>query len=226
MRLSEIYVSSQGEGPRVGVPTTFVRFAGCNLRCPGWPCDTPYAIDPAVYRNEWTTFTVQQVMEKIDPSVQNVCLTGGEPFLQPAVSMQGLILDLYDRGHTIEAFTNGTVPWPERTERWCSFIMDWKLPGSGEKFDSNARIDNLGRMGDGDAVKFTLKDEEDFYAAIDIYNDYVVDLTQVEVFVGRVWESKELTDAAIVQLVQANNLSWRLNVQLHKYIWPPEARGT
>src|SRR5215831_11620988 len=119
MRLSEIYASLQGEGPRVGLPTIFVRFAGCNLRCPGWPCDTPYAIDPATSRKEWLTRTPHQIAEDISMVIAtsgatNICFTGGEPFLQPSEEFHKLLVELVvlAQGLTFEAFTNGTLEWP------------------------------------------------------------------------------------------------------------------
>ncbi|MHA2264890.1 MAG: 7-carboxy-7-deazaguanine synthase QueE, partial [Candidatus Thorarchaeota archaeon] len=94
MKLSEVYTSVQGEGPRVGVPTTFVRFGGCNLRCPGWGsgslpdgtsvrgCDTIFAVYPE-YRSQWESVSVRQLLERIPPEITNVCITGGEPLIQP-----------------------------------------------------------------------------------------------------------------------------------------------
>jgi len=65
MRLSELYTSIQGEGPRVGQPVQFMRFAGCNLRCPSWPCDTQHAIDAARYRHEWETVTPEELAGRV-----------------------------------------------------------------------------------------------------------------------------------------------------------------
>src|ERR1700704_2587022 len=96
--LSEVYNSIQGEGPNVGQPTTFVRFAGCNMRCPGWPCDTPYAIDPAIWRYESMKASTMWVAEQIlDLKPRHVCFTGGEPFMQPWEELQELWAKLHTR---------------------------------------------------------------------------------------------------------------------------------
>src|SRR3954453_605533 len=88
LRLLEPYPSTQGEGPNVGKLTQFVRFAGCNLKCPGWPCDTPFSIDPAQYRNEMQLVTARTLARSVfaeftATGAENICLTGGEPTLQP-----------------------------------------------------------------------------------------------------------------------------------------------
>src|SRR3954447_7016111 len=109
VRISEIYVSVQGEGPRTGQGTCFVRFGGCNLRCPGWPCDTLYAVDIS-HRREWKRHSDSEVLSSIlriceELSVSNVCLTGGEPFIQPHGALGRIVEGLRGRGISVEAFT-------------------------------------------------------------------------------------------------------------------------
>ena len=116
MKLLELYTSVQGEGPNVGLPTTFVRFAGCNLRCPGWPCDTPYSIFPEQWKEEFKEVTPADLYLYIKHEVpHHICITGGEPFLQPHAELAELIANLTDSAYTIDIFTNGTLPllfWP------------------------------------------------------------------------------------------------------------------
>ncbi len=226
MRLSELYTSCQGEGPGVGHMTQFIRFAGCNLRCPGWPCDTQHAIDPEKYRHEWEKVTPDDVMVRVQPYPKRVTLTGGEPFLQPKDEMNALIAALVQRGYTIEAFTNGTTQWPDSVGYWnqsIHIIMDWKLSGSGENPFDEMRLKNLKRLGAKDAVKFVIKDENDFVQAIHLWQDFVTRICDAQVYYGAVWGT--IDNAKLVELVQRERLDWKLNVQVHNYLWPPHERA-
>jgi 7-carboxy-7-deazaguanine synthase len=234
MRLVEHYTSTQGEGPRVGVLTQFVRFAGCNLKCPLWPCDSQFAIDPKLYREEQYPRRPQELAADIvkmqkETGAANICFTGGEPFLQPHEELAGLLralLEPQEAAWQIEAFTNGTFEVPaEIFLLGMQLVMDWKLPGSGEKTWLNERSRNLAEMARyGGAVKFTVADTEDFDIAIDVWNVVVRD-SGVPVFVGPVWsDSWGATD--IVELIKQYKVPWRLNVQVHQYIYGHNVRGT
>ena len=119
MKLCEIYESIQGEGPNTGEPTTFVRFGGCNLRCPGWGegvlpdgtvvpgCDTVFAVYPE-WRSTWLKKAPQEVADQVSDYPQRVCITGGEPLIQAPKQMEELITILRGRHHTIDLFTNGS----------------------------------------------------------------------------------------------------------------------
>lgn len=235
MRISEIYPSIQGEGPRVGVPTLFVRFAGCNLRCPGWPCDTQHAIDPAKYRDEWQTLPVVEVTDRISElcrlgGINNVCLTGGEPFLQNMDELKHLVDELRLRGlngygASLEVFTNGTLLWPEWAMWSMNFIMDWKLQGSGEKLSADIMMGNASRLDSKDAIKFTVKDKDDLDEAQRIWSDTLASPRgrgMPLVFCGPVWGKIEPDEVAAYIL--NHRLPWRLNVQVHKYIWNADTR--
>jgi 7-carboxy-7-deazaguanine synthase len=102
LRIAEIFSSVQGEGIWVGVPSTFVRVSGCNLRCV-W-CDTPYAS----WRPEGPTIEVKDIVEQIERAgVDHVVLTGGEPMLFDPI--EDLAATLKDKGHTITIETAGTI---------------------------------------------------------------------------------------------------------------------
>lgn len=231
MRLTEIYTSVQGEGPRTGVPTQFVRFAGCNLRCPGWPCDTPFAIFPEEYRHTWKKVEPDDLVRKIqaeayERGATNICLTGGEPFIQQDEELEVVVDELLVAGYQVECFSNGTVEYPLWAANQISFVMDWKLPGSGEDHLDETRIKNIEILRNGyrrHAVKFVLKGIHDFTLARDLYKKHLAK-TGLEVFFGRVWDSP-ITDAYWVDQVLEHKLPWRLNVQLHNYIWPPHERA-
>jgi 7-carboxy-7-deazaguanine synthase len=204
--------------------TQFVRFAGCNLRCPGWPCDTQHAIDPKIYRINSTKDSSAQLIDKLAPWPLRITLTGGEPFLQPGGQLQEFCEMAWIRKYQIECFTNGTFQFPAWAFPSIRFIMDWKLPGSGEDNKPGERERNALCLQRGDAIKFTVKDEQDLEAAYSAW----VHLNALDVlaqyFVGIVWGGP-LTDTDVIDFVRYNKLPWRLNMQLHKYIWNPDQIG-
>ena len=233
MRVSEVYASSQGEGPNVGKTTVFVRFGGCNLRCPGWPCDTQHAIDPK-FRKEWTPTTPEELAHNTKRTAEMaganlITLTGGEPFLQNNKDLYEFVERLVMDGFQIEAFSNGTFEYPNWAAHNISFIMDWKLPGSGEDPMNENRLKNLKLLSkfyyQHHAVKFVIKDEQDLAAAHGLWWDHIKDrVSGVEVFYGKVWDGL-LEDKDLVAYVMTNGLPWRLNRQEHNYIWPANERG-
>jgi 7-carboxy-7-deazaguanine synthase len=226
MRVSEIYTSTQGEGPGVGDLTQFIRFAGCNLKCPGWPCDTPHAIFPKEYRGEWHTYSPGQIVTVLDAYPKRVTLTGGEPFIQRESDLYRLFVSLVTHGYFIEVFTNGTRPFPEWIEdSRVRIIMDWKLLGSGEDSGNLTRKRNKGLLGSKDAVKFVCVSQEDFIEAVAIYHHYFEgNRDSPQLYVGAAWE--KATEAEVVEWLKRVNVPFKLNVQVHNYIWPRDQRGT
>lgn len=235
LRLSECYASFQGEGPNTGKPTIFVRFAGCNFKCAGWPCDTPHAIDPAIFTKEQEPIMPGTLYQRITESAQlagimNVCLTGGEPFLQNHDELHELVDLLHSSGHRVEAFTNGSLVWsPSLAEAMDTLIVDWKLPGSGEYPDESNLTRNLQYLCETDAIKFTVKDREDFDRAMANYHKSIAEFPyqlpahRPVVWCGPVWGC--LTPDTLAAWILEEHLSWNLNIQTHKYIWSAEARG-
>lgn len=229
LKVLEHYISTQGEGPRTGWLTQFVRFAGCNLRCPGWPCDTQHAIWPEKYKDKYVNSGPGGLVEAIDGmmiaySASNICITGGEPFLQSAAQMEALLALLTQRQYMVEVFTNGTYLIPQMWIDFAQINMDWKLNGSGEgQRGVDTRLENAKRMKKTDMIKFVVKDEEDLneaqYVSRMLRED---DLYQGEFWVGAVYG--QIEPAQIVAYMINEGLGeWRLNVQTHKIIWDPEA---
>lgn len=233
MRVSEVYASVQGEGPNTGKTTVFVRFGGCNLRCPGWPCDTQHAIDPA-FRKEWTKMSVGELVAEVYKTAELsgaklITLTGGEPFLQKLEELEDFVCSLTDdHGYQVEAFTNGTLLYPEWAVEDVSMIVDWKLPGSGEFRNDGQRGTNLLLLDASSrwhSVKFVCRDEADFNTAVALYTSLPSRLqTSLIWYYGKVWNG-EITDAELAALVMQHKLPWRMNVQLHNYVWPAHERG-
>lgn len=246
VRLSELYNSVQGEGPRVGLPTTFVRFGGCNLRCPGWPCDSPYAIFPKEYRSEWKEVNAEKlaadIVEMTYPG-SNICLTGGEPWLQNHEELAELIALLSIANRKVECFSNGTIEIPNWAFDLVSFVFDRKLASSGENLD---KIRSFGGINGADvfftnlhrafeagraSLKYTVTSLEDISEAIEdhekLCNPYISpeDIREkLPVYVGAVWGKIREEDIAD-WLSRTDLVHWRLNVQVHKHIFDPEARG-
>lgn len=226
MRVSEIYKSIQGEGPNVGKPTVFVRFGGCNLRCPLWPCDTPYAVDPKVYRHEWMKMSPTELVDAIEPFATyphfNICLTGGEPILQNKDEFREFTILAAEQGWDLEMFSNGTLPYEEEIGKITTIVMDWKLPGSGEDYTNPTRITNLEALAARDAVKFTIANEADYEIAKEMYHKHIAG-SAVKVYAGVVWG--QLENETLVKWILDDNLPWLYTMQIHNHIWQRERRG-
>lgn len=238
LRLVEHYISVQGEGPRTGVMTQFVRFAGCNMKCPLWPCDTQHAIDPSIYMKKATEDSpagsykrtpeelVGDIIEKARTTgARNICLTGGEPFLQPNEKLIPFIKMIPD-SMTIECFSNGSFIYPGIALKRINFIMDWKLRGSGEGETAlTNRLDNALALKEDDAIKFVVTGTDDLDEAVNVWQDLVIATNNHPplFYVGAAWGC--ITDQEVIDFVLANRLPWKLNVQVHKYIWAPDKQG-
>ena len=230
LRVSEIYNSVQGEGHYTGTPTLFLRFAGCNMRCPGWPCDTEHAINPKIWRKESVRHSAHSLLEVVineahQNYIKNVCLTGGEPFMQPSGMLEELCKGLEESAFNVEAFTNGSFLFP----KWASTIvkmMDWKLEGSGEAdVKLETRLENAVNLSPIDGIKFVCTDRNDFDEAKNIWGQLTTDprWRGAQFWVGSAWD--RLSEQTLVEWLLEEGLPWKLNVQVHKYIWPANERG-
>lgn len=232
LRLVEHYASVQGEGPRTGTLTQFVRFAGCNMRCPGWPCDTQHAIDPAIWRTNSYTQTPLQLDNAIldmyhTTGARNICLTGGEPFMQNHERLYEALSPSNLLGFTYEAFTNGSFPLPLWTRSLqMLFTMDWKLPGSGEQDTKlSNRLENAKFLKPRDAIKFVVKDKADLEEAAKTMLYLRTEAVDATFYLGRVWGAS-ISDEDLVEYIKSHQLrDVKLNVQVHKLIWHPDKQG-
>lgn len=237
LKVVEIYTSVQGEGPHVGIPITFIRFGGCNLRCSGWGygklpdgsvvrgCDTVFAVDPR-WRDSWKPHTVDEILSEIPTSPGRICLTGGEPLIQPAERLGELIRSYLAKGSTyIDLFTNGSKELPDwAAHNRVTVIMDYKLPGSGESGSFNPTNWSL-LTPYKDCIKFVCKDEADVEVALDIYNGIRrSDSRRLDAYFGVVWDQEFLTEGELAEIVTEYAPEARLNVQMHNHLWPAHAR--
>ena len=210
--ISEIFKSIQGETSRVGMPCTFVRTFGCNLDC-AW-CDTLYA-----RLGEGTRASVADVVRRVEAlGGRLTCITGGEPMLQPQAVAE-LAERLMASGRTVLLETNGTLdlaPVPPGVVT----IMDVKCPGSGQ---SDLTLpSNLERLGPNDEAKFVLLDRTDFDWAVAFVQQNDL-LARAQVLFSAV--QGRLTHRALAEWILESRLDVRLQVQLHRLLWPQSDRG-
>jgi 7-carboxy-7-deazaguanine synthase len=231
LQLNELYTSVQGEGPNTGLLTQFVRFSSCNLRCPGWPCDTPHAIKPELWRND-PRMSSYDLMQRVNAErtarfANNICITGGEPLLQKG--LRKFVYLIQSSGFTVEIFTNGTCDIDIFGFQRPAIMMDWKLRGSGEagKY-RDKRITNLSMLSYRDGLKFVVVDDDDFHEAVELVHQYRTVLTQItrpQIWVAPAWDRMQPEHLVDLLKGEPTCRSWRLNLQTHKYIWPNLDRG-
>jgi len=199
------------------------------MRCPGWPCDTPHAIEPAIWRKESEKYEVADLVRTVHETadskgIKNICWTGGEPFIQKKEDLQHLFWELDALEYTQEVFSNGSVLYPPWTMHMLT-MMDWKLTGSGEQ-DSyvHERNANAKRLDKLDGIKFVVCSEFDLDEAVDIWHELTTNHeVRAQFWVGAAWG--RISSEALVNYVLRWRLPWKLNVQVHKYIWEPDERG-
>jgi len=208
--ITEFFKSIQGESTLSGVPTAFVRLSGCNLRCKY--CDSAYTFE----RGE--EFSLNEVMDQVEKmNCPYVCITGGEPLLQQNVYT--LCHELAIKGYKVSIETNGSLHIKERPD--CTkFVLDIKCPSSGE--EKKNIFENLPILQPEDEVKFVLSDKKDYLYAKHIIEKYNL-TNKVIVLLSPVF--RILEPRHIVEWMLENDLNVRLNLQLHKVIWPEKNRG-
>ena len=207
----EIYESIQGESTHAGRPCVFVRLAACDLRCV-W-CDTPYAFTGGKKMSE------AEVLAEIGRfGARVVELTGGEPLLQPAA--HPLMAKLIESGYEVLLETGGHVPIDDVPDDVVA-IVDVKCPGSGEA--GRMHWPNLDQLSPHDEVKFVIADRLDFEYACDVVRRHDLLAKARAVLFSPV--HGVLPPAQLAKWILEARLPVRLQLQAHKYIWSPEARG-
>jgi 7-carboxy-7-deazaguanine synthase len=208
--IHEIYRSLQGESTFAGWPCVFVRLTACHLRC-GY-CDTPHAFA------EGRTMTLDQVVAAaLGLGDRLVEVTGGEPLLQPEVLP--LMSRLADAGRTVLLETSGALDITPVDPR-VRIILDVKTPGSGEAGANDWA--NLGRLRPGDEVKFVVCSRDDFdWAVAQVRAHGLTD--RCPVLIGPV--HGRVAPAELAAWILEAGLPLRLQLQLHKLLWGPDARG-
>lgn len=212
VRIIEVYASIQGESTWAGLPCVFIRLARCNLRCV-W-CDTTYSFTGGEMR------TVESLVDEVAAlGIPLVEITGGEPLLQNHCNT--LCAELLARGYTVLVETSGSLPI-DRIPAQAIKIMDLKCPGSGE-CDKN-HWENITLLDPAqDEVKFVLASREDYLWTRDIIRQHRLETRCKEILLSVVFGKLDPRD--VVDWMLADHLPARFQLQMHKFIWPPDMKG-
>lgn len=206
----EIYRSVQGESTFAGLPCVFVRTTVCDSRCV-W-CDTPHAF------TQGTAWTLDDIVAKVaEFQTPLVEVTGGEPLVQP--ESLTLMVRLCDLGYRVLLETSGARDL-EGVDGRVHIIMDLKCPDSGE-CDFN-RWANLDLLKPTDEIKFVIASRRDFDWAVDASRRHRLD-ERFGVLMSAVFDA--VTPRELTEWLLASGLQVRMQLQMHKYIWDPKARG-
>jgi 7-carboxy-7-deazaguanine synthase len=210
IKINEIFYSIQGESSWVGYPTTFVRTSGCHLRCTY--CDTTYAY------HEGQQMSVDEILQAVEShGARHVCVTGGEPLLQPAI--YEFMRRLCDAGYRVSLETSGDKDCGKVDAR-VKKIIDVKTPDSGEPKAFSS--ENL-RFADRETeFKFVICSERDFIWAEGFAREKEL-FEKSNVLYSPSFGKIE--EKWLAEKILAEKSSARLQLQLHKYIWSPYARG-
>lgn len=210
LKVNEIFYSIQGESSFAGFPCVFIRLTGCNLRCTY--CDTKYAY------KEGRNMAVEEIVELVNhyecPLIE---ITGGEPLLQEETPQ--LAQNLTENGFRVLVETNGTQNI-DLLRGDVIRIVDIKTPGSGESDKTDWQ--NLNRLDPKDEVKFVLSSRADYNWAKEIIHTHRLN-EEVSVFLSPAHEKQSPSELA--RWILESRLNVRLQLQLHKVLWPDQQRG-
>jgi len=211
MKVNELFYSVQGESSYMGLPCAFIRLSGCNLRCAY--CDTHYAFD------EGAEMSSAEIVDAIGKYPTRLALvTGGEPMLQKSV--HELFGKLLERNYTVLLETGGHISLADVDPR-VHKIMDFKCPSSGmEEHNDYLNADCLTR---NDEVKFVVGDKNDFDWACAVVRRYDLASRAGQILFAPVFN--KLSYADLADWVLNCGIAGRLQLQLHKIIWPDIQRG-
>jgi 7-carboxy-7-deazaguanine synthase len=210
LKVCETFYSLMGESTRIGLPAFFIRLSGCNLRCTY--CDTAYAYEGG---REGTVADLLKAAGSFPTRL--VLVTGGEPLLQE--DTLPLLAALAEAGFEVCLETNGSRPIAGVDER-VHRILDLKCPGSGMIVENY--WPNLECLTPRDEVKFVISGRDDFSWALEVIRAHGL-AGGLPLLISPVFGQVPAQEVAA--WILESRLPLRLNLQLHKYLWGPEARG-
>lgn len=212
LKVNEIFQSIQGESSYAGSPCVFVRLTGCNLRC-AW-CDTAYAYE------EGDVMELTDILDRVEnyrcPLVE---VTGGEPLLQEETPE--LIRRLLDKGFRVLLETNGSLDVSSVDPR-CVKILDIKCPSSGEA-EKNL-FKNLDHLTDLDEIKFVIGGREDYDYAREKF-PLIFQIRQERNIIHFSPLHGRMKPQTLAGWILEDRLPVKLQLHIHKILWPGERRG-
>ena len=222
MKVVEIFNSIDGEGKRAGLPCTFIRLFGCNLKCSY--CDSRYACE--IDENGVGNYVVMSVSEIVDKvktlGCPNITVTGGEPLIHDGIRQ--LIKALLDEGCWVNIESNGTKPVIPDLEEYANdgqlfYTMDYKTNCSG--MTDKMYAGSILTLKHTDILKFVVGSLDDLNQALQVVEKYG---PKASIYVSPVFEQVEACE--IVNFIKQHKLwDWKVQLQLHKYIYPADERG-
>ncbi len=209
--MNEIFYSIQGESTRAGRPCTFVRLSVCHLRCV-W-CDSAYTF------HEGYELSVDEALAQVESlGCRLVELTGGEPLLQAgAIPLMSALLE---RGYEVLLETSGSLSIAD-VPRAVVKIVDLKPPASG--MVKKNHLPNLDLLAPHDEVKAVIGSRVDYEWARDLVRAHRLTDRVAAVLFSPVWGAVEWRELA--EWILTDRLDVRFQLQLHKLLWEPTARG-
>ena len=207
LKITEVFLSLQGEARDAGWPTVFVRLTGCPLRCQY--CDTTYSF----FGGEWRTID-DLLAEVAGHGVRHVCVTGGEPLSQKRCFE--LLRRLCDAGHVVSLETSGAIDIAEVDPR-VSRVLDIKTPGSAEV--ARNRWENLPLLTAHDQVKFVICSREDYEWSRAVVAEHRLHARCDVLFSP---SKSELAPRDLADWIVQDRLPVKFQMQLHKILWNDE----
>jgi len=212
MKVNEIFYSIEGEGRRAGMPCVFIRLFGCNLNCSY--CDTRYSCSG----EDCTEMSVEEILKRVKKfDCPNITVTGGEPLIHKDIDV--LLEELSSRDYQVNVETNGSIVPTSNNDSNIFYTVDYKTYSSGMTDRMNPKV--FSTMSIFDVLKFVVGSREDLDQAYEFVknNNIIADIYVSPIF-GQI-EPKE-----IVEYLKEHHLNfWKIQLQLHKYIWEPQKRG-
>lgn len=211
LKINEIFHSIQGESTKAGLPCVFVRLTYCNIRCVY--CDTEYAF------YEGSDRSIDDIIAEVRSYKCNLVeITGGEPLVQENVHI--LMKELCDLGFEVLIETGGSLPI-EKIDSRVKVIMDLKTPYS--KMEKKNRYENIQYLKLNDEVKFVIGSRDDYEWVKEMIGKYDLVKKAEQVLLSPVFDKVE--NVQLAEWILQDKLDVRFQLQMHKYIWHPEARG-
>jgi 7-carboxy-7-deazaguanine synthase len=210
LKINEIYFSIQGESSKAGLPCVFIRLTYCNLRCTY--CDTEYAF------YEGKDYSIDEIIKQVKKyNCQLVEVTGGEPLFQN--ECYDLLNHLCNEGFEVLLETGGSLPI-KNVDPKVKIIMDLKCPSSG--MVKKNIYENVKFLKPKDELKFVIGTREDYDWAKEIIKNYNLN-NKSEILFSVVFG--ELESLTLVNWILKDKLNVRFQLQMHKFIWDPAAKG-